>query len=151
MKSRRSTVFIVELMILFIILLVVIVTITTLSMKTREQSESAGRLTGAVVCAENFAEITSGADTVKQAAAMIGKMDNTDKPVVKGNIISAKTQPGTDDSTGEQFVVRVTVDEEKGKTGRFIKKKIEVYDAKGGEGKMIYDLETGEYFRGDVK
>jgi hypothetical protein len=140
MKGKRSTVFIVELFILFIILLVVIVTITTLSMKTRDQSISAGRLTDAVICAENTAEVTSGAGNVKEAAEMIAGMDDTEKPSVKDNVITART---------EKFIVRVEVDEEKGTKGKYIKKKIEVFSAENS--KKIYDLDTGNYVRRDEK
>lgn len=140
MKVKRSTVFIVELFILFIILLVVIVTITTLSMKNRDQSISAGRLTDAVICAENTAEVTSGAKDIKEAADLIAKMDKTDKPSVRGNVITART---------EEFIVHVTVDGEKGPSGKYIKKKIEVFSSENG--KAIYDLDTGNYVRRDKK
>ena len=148
MKSRKSTVFIVELFILFIILLVVIVTITMLTMKTRDQSISAGRLTGAVILAENTAEMTSEAAGIKESAAMIGKMDDTQKPVVKGNVIRARAQSGAGGQSEGEYIIKVTVSEKKGVTGKYISRKIEIYSAEDNE--KIYDLDTGEFFGRDA-
>ena len=83
MKSKKNTVFIVELFVLFIIMLVVVTTIMTLSMKTRSQSFEAGRLTEAVSCAENIAEVTSASSGIKQIADMAGRIDKADAPSIE--------------------------------------------------------------------
>ena len=122
MNSKRYKVFIVELFILSIILMALITIITALSMETREQSVEAGRLTDAVLCAENTAEMTSEAASVKQAAKMIGKMDNVSEPGVSGNVISAKTRILTEKGESRVYIVKVTIDVEKGSSGRYISK-----------------------------
>ena len=148
MNSKRYKVFIVELFILSIILMALITIITALSMETREQSVEAGRLTDAVLCAENTAEMTSEAASVKQAAKMIGKMDNVSEPGVSGNVISAKTRILTEKGESRVYIVKVTIDVEKGSSGRYIKKKIEVFS--GEDAEKIYELDTGNYIGRDA-
>ena len=148
MNSKRYKVFIVELFILSIILMALITIITALSMETREQSVEAGRLTDAVLCAENTAEMTSEAASVKQAAKMIGKMDNVNEPGVSGNVISAKTRILTEKGESRVYIVKVTIDVEKGSSGRYIKKKIEVFS--GEDADKIYELDTGNYIGRDA-
>jgi len=148
MNSKRYKVFIVELFILSIILMALITIITALSMETRKQSIEAGRLTDAVLCAENTAEMTSEAASVKQAAKMIGKMDNVSEPGVSGNVISAKTQILTEKGESRVYIVKVTIDVEKGSSGRYIKKKIEVFS--GDDAEKIYELDTGNYIGRDA-
>lgn len=148
MNSKRYKVFIVELFILSIILMALITIITALSMETREQSVEAGRLTDAVLCAENTAEMTSEAASVKQAAKMIGKMDNVSEPGVSGNVISAKTRILTEKGESRVYIVKVTIDVEKGSSGRYIKKKIEVFS--GEDADKIYELDTGNYIGRDA-
>lgn len=148
MNSKHNKVLIVELFILFIILLAVITIITTLAMKTREQSADAGRLTDAVLCAENTAEMTSEAADVKEAAKMIGSMDNVNEPGIRGNVISAKTKIMTEKGESRTYIVKVTFDEEKGSSGKYIKKKIEVF--LGEDAEKIYDLDTGNYIGRDA-
>ena len=148
MNSKRYKVFIVELFILSIILMALITIITALSMETREQSVEAGRLTDAVLCAENTAEMTSEAASVKQAAKMIGKMDNVSEPGVSGNVISAKTRILTEKGESRVYIVKVTIDVEKGSSGKYIKKKIEVFS--GEDAEKIYELDTGNYIGRDA-
>ena len=148
MNSKRYKVFIVELFILSIILMALITIITALSMETREQSVEAGRLTDAVLCAENTAEMTSEAASVKQAAKMIGKMDNVSEPGVSGNVISAKTRILTEKGESRVYIVKVTIDVERGSSGRYIKKKIEVFS--GEDADKIYELDTGNYIGRDA-
>ena len=148
MNSKRYKVFIVELFILSIILMALITIITALSMETREQSVEAGRLTDAVLCAENTAEMTSEAASVKQAAKMIGKMDNVSEPGVSGNVISAKTRILTEKGESRVYIVKVTIDVEKGSSGKYIKKKIEVFS--GEDADKIYELDTGNYIGRDA-
>ena len=148
MNSKRYKVFIVELFILSIILMALITIITALSMETREQSVEAGRLTDAVLCAENTAEMTSEAASVKQAAKMIGKMDNVSEPGVSGNVISAKTRILTEKGESRVYIVKVTIDVEKGSSGRYIKKKIEVFS--GEDADKIYEFDTGNYIGRDA-
>ena len=148
MNSKRYKVFIVELFILSIILMALITIITALSMETREQSVEAGRLTDAVLCAENTAEMTSEAASVKQVAKMIGKMDNVSEPGVSGNVISAKMQILTEKGESRVYIVKVTIDVEKGSSGRYIKKKIEVFS--GEDADKIYELDTGNYIGRDA-
>ena len=151
MGNRRSTSFIVELMILFVILIVVIVTIITLNMKTRDQSIRAGRLNDAVVCAENAAEITAGAENAEQTGSMLRIMDGAGKAHVEKNRVTASVDlPGRNEGKEmEKLLVMIDVKTGKKTRGTFVKKKIKIYDAADDE--LVFTLDTGNYVRRDQK
>lgn len=150
MKRKGNTVFIVELFIMFIILLIVIVSIVTISMKTRNQSEQAGQLTQAVVCAENIAEVTKGARNANQAAGMIKKIDGAEKVKVMGDKTSIQIglkSNGRYDEGDKDRVYDVTVktETESGSSGIYIKENIAVFVP--GEKEAVYVLDSGSYVK----
>ena len=146
MENKRNTSFIVELLVLFIILLCVIVTIILLAVKTRDQEIKAAQLTEAVACAENTAELTAGAKDTRSAYDMMKRMDGTQEiKIVKDEVVShlfVKNSKGT----GSQYIVKVHVDGEKASPGRYIKKKINIYS--NDDGRLVYNIDTGNYLRG---
>lgn len=165
MKTKRNIAFIVELFIMFVILLSVIVIITDLSMKTRQQSIDAGYLTEAVICAENAAEVTSGAKDAAAAEKRLGLMEEASGISRDGNSVTADvafkpeeaaegSEPGAKNQAaaagGHEYTVTIDVTTEKGSTGSYVTKKIKVYhkgDA-GKDGKEIYVLDAGDFVKG---
>lgn len=146
MKTKRNTAFIVELIAMFLVLLLVISVITTVSMKTRQQSIDAGRLTKAVVCAENVAEVTGEASGAKSCAEKLGSMDEAKNVAVSGSKVTADISVGNAEGAGaDEFTVTIDVKTEDGKNGKYVTKDIAVYmpgeagaagdaDAAGGSG-----------------
>ena len=167
MKTKRNTAFIVELIAMFLVLLLVISVITTVSMKTRQQSIDAGRLTKAVVCAENVAEVTGEASGAKSCAEKLGSMDEAKNVAVSGSKVTADISVGNDAAAGaDEFTVTIDVKTENGKNGKYVTKDIAVYmpgeagaagdaDAAGGSGAAenadadaaIYSLTSGHYVK----
>lgn len=152
MKTKRNIAFIVELFIMFVILLSVIVIITDLSMKTRQQSIDAGYLTEAVICAENAAEVTSGAKDAAAAEKKLGLMEEASGISRDGNSVTADVEftPEEAAAGGHEYTVTIDVTTEKGSTGSYVTKKIKVYhkgDA-GKDGKEIYVLDAGDFVKG---
>ncbi len=167
MKTKRNTAFIVELIAMFLVLLLVISVITTVSMKTRQQSIDAGRLTKAVVCAENVAEVTGEASGAKSCAEKLGSMDEAKNVAVSGSRVTADISVGNDAAAGaDEFTVTIDVKTENGKNGKYVTKDIAVYmpggsgaagdaDAAGGSGAAenadadaaIYSLTSGKYIK----
>ncbi len=128
MKTKRNTAFIVELIAMFLVLLLVISVITTISMKTRQQSIDAGRLTKAVVCAENVAEVTGEASGAKSCAEKLGSMDEAKNVAVSGSRVTADISVGNAEGAGaDEFTVTIDVKTEDGKNGKYVTKDIAVY------------------------
>ena len=151
MRNKSNLAFIVELFIMFIILITVIVVITSLSMKTRQQSIDAGYLTEAVICAENAAEVTADAGSAKGAADLVGMMDEAGDVKVSGDTVTADIGFESEDHGQNDYTVVMTVDSEKNGTGRYVKKKIDVYHKGESSGDPIYTLDTGDFVKGGTQ
>ena len=143
MKTERSIVFIVELLILFLIILTVIVMVTVISVKARGESADAAQLTEAVVCAENAAEITKTASDAEEAADKIRSMKVAEDVAVVGTTVSAKVALQGDSSKGRSYDLKILVEEEPGEAGTYVEEEIQVYP--DGSEKPVYTLRTGNY------
>ena len=139
--KKRNTATMVELFMMFLLLLVVITTITMVCMTTREQSQDAGALTDAVICAENAAEVIKDADSAQAAAEYIQLMEGVTDVNVTGDTVTAN-QDG--------YRIEVTLTPEEGAAGTYVDEVINIYSAGGdssGEEEAIYQLHAGSYLK----
>lgn len=143
MKTDRSIVFIVELLILFVILLTVTVSVTVISVKARGESVEASKLTEAVVCARNAAEITAAASDAADAADRLRNMDGTGDVTVSGSTVQASVALDGSSSKGRTYALSITVSEEPAEAGKYVEEEIRVYE--DSDGRPIYTLHTGNY------
>lgn len=140
--EKRSTAFTVELFIIFLLLLLVIVVITQTFVGMRSRSAEAKRLTEAVICAQNAAEVISSAGSSEEAKELLAGMDDVSIPEGGDDaayIMTLKDEAGREDS----YLLRVIFSEEEGDGGSFLESSIEVYDESGE--RLIYTLDTGNY------
>lgn len=138
-KGKSSIAFIVELFLLFAILIFTITVITQVFMKTRTESLKARHLTEAVIAAESTAEVLSAASDEEDAVKLLEGMDNASdvKPSESGFDLKVSCD------SGDVYDVRVTEEQEKGKTGTYTARTVEV--SLSGTEEELYTLKTGDY------
>ncbi len=148
MKRKSAITFIVELLALFALLITVITVITVVSVGARGKSRDARVLTGAVLCAQNTAEMTAGASDQEEAAARLEQMENVSSVETDKDVISFRADPDAGDREGQSFDVKLRWKEEPSETGKYISRTIEVFEA--GEAKPVYSLTSGRFIKNDT-
>lgn len=140
-KKKSSIAFIVELFMMFAILLLVITVITQIFVMTRGESLKARHLTEAVIAAESTAEVLSASENPKDAAVLLGGMENASDVKESEDGFDLKIRYGGKERTGDVYDVNVTEDREKTSAGTYISRVIKVYL----DGSELYTLTSGDY------
>ena len=145
MSRKNNTSFIVELFILFALLITVITVITVTSVRTRSVSEKARTLTGAVICAENTAEMTAGSRTLQEAAGLIRQMEGASAVETGDGVIRFRITDTSGKGRGQSFDVTLRWEDEARGAGYYIEQTIDVCGQDDDE--TVYSLTGGHYIK----
>lgn len=149
MKRKESTSFIVELFILFALLVLVITVITVITVRARGMSKYAETLTGAVIAAENTAEMTAEAATPEEAATRLRQMEDSSGVQVDGNKITLQMDAPSKEEAPLAFDVEVLWSEEGKSTGAYVEKTFVIYEHLDND--PVYQMKSGQYLKGGKK
>lgn len=149
MRRKEQTSFIVELFILFALLVLVITVVTVITVRARGMSKYAETLTGAVVAAENTAEMTAEAATPEEAAHRLRQMEDSSGVKVDGNTITLQMDAPSKEEAPLAFDVEVKWSEEQKATGAYIEKTFVIYEH--SDTKPVYTMKSGQYIKGGQK
>lgn len=146
MKRKEATSFIVELFILFALLVLVITVVTVITVRARGMSKDAETLTGAVIAAENTAEMTAEATTPEEAASRLRQMEDSSGVEVDGDTITLQMDAPSKEEAPLAFDVEVQWSEEQKKTGSYIEKTFVIYEHLDTE--PVYQMKSGQFIKG---
>ena len=145
MKKKTAITFIVELLALFALLIMVITVTTVVLVRARGQSREARVLTGAVLCAQNTAEMTAGASDKEEAADRLRQADDISSVQTAQDGISFRSAADSGGKESRVFDVRILWREEPSATGICVEETIEVYEEDRRD--PVYSLTSGHFIK----
>ena len=141
-KNGHITAFYLETLLLIVVFIGIILILTQVFGLGRVQSVEAGRLTEAVILAQNAAEAVSAADHPQAAAALLAQETGTWGTAVKGNGFSVCFDRSLRPDPEGIYTVLVSWDDE---GSGLVRSQINVFY--GAERNPVYTLETAAFHR----
>ena len=133
MKSKRTTAFYLETLLLIVVFLIVILVLTRTFGNARRESASARELTNAVLTAQNAAEAVSAPKDIESLSSLLGSEGPA--RVSEGKVLAERGD----------YRLEVTWEPEQQPGGSLVSSRITVFLGDGG--KAIYELDTAVFLQ----